>query len=129
MFDGLANDVFFRPITGEELLAVMKGFKKDESPGPYGWTIESFIHFYDFFKEDLLSMVEASRISGNINSAITATFITLIPKSDRADAFSDFRSIALCNILFKIIFEIIAERMKLKLSIHISNSQHAFLKD
>jgi len=106
----------------------MKGFKKDKSPGPDGWTIE-FIHFYDLFKEDLLSMVEASRISGNINSAITATFIALIPKSDRADAFSDVRPISLCNILFKIISKIIAERMKLKLSIHISNSQHAFLKD
>jgi len=129
MFDGQANDGFFSPISEEELLAVMKGFKKDKSPGPDGWTIEFFLHFYDLFKEDLLRTIEATRISGNINNAITTTFIALIPKKDRSETFSDFRPIALCNILFKIISKIIAERMKTVLSLHISNHQHAFLKD
>jgi len=36
MFDGQANDEFFRPITEEELHSVMKSFKKDKSPGPDG---------------------------------------------------------------------------------------------
>jgi len=60
----------------------MKSFKRDKSPGPDGWMIEFLIHFFDLIKDDLLRMVEATRISGSINNKISSTHIALIPKKD-----------------------------------------------
>lgn len=128
MFDEAANESFFQPISEEELQNVIKAFKRDKIPGPDGWPIEFFSHFYDLFKNDLLRMVEASRMSESIHSIISSTLIALLPKKAKSDTFQDFRPISLCNILFKIISKIIAERLKPTLASFISKDQHAFLK-
>lgn len=80
MFDEVQNELLFSKVTEEELMSIMKSFKKDKSLGLYGWTIDFFIHFYDLFNSDLLEMVEEARIKGNINHIISSTFIALIPK-------------------------------------------------
>lgn len=36
MFDVDLNDSLFQPVTKEELLGIMKSFKRDKSPGPDG---------------------------------------------------------------------------------------------
>ena len=48
-------------VTMEELSDVLKGFAKDKSPGPDGWTIKFFLFFFDLVGPDLLDMVEDSR--------------------------------------------------------------------
>lgn len=50
MFDKDQNDYLFQPIMKEELLGTMKSFKNDKCPGPDGWTIKFFIHFFDLIK-------------------------------------------------------------------------------
>jgi len=45
-----------------------------------------------------------------------------------AVSFQDFRPISLCNITFKIITKIIAERIKTTLASYLTKDQHAFLK-
>lgn len=67
-------------------------------------------------------------MAGSIHSATSFTLIALIPKKERSDSFHDFRPISLCNIMFKIISKIIAERMKPILNSFISRDQRAFLK-
>eukprot|EP00253_Pinus_taeda_P020761 PITA_20761 len=129
MFDEPSYEKFIKPVTEEELLAAIKSSKKDKSPGPDGWPIKFFLHFYGLFKQDLLRMVEASRMSGNIHSALSSTFIALIPKKQNSESFQDYRPIALCNSLFKIITKVIAERLKPLLNLFITRDQHAFLKD
>eukprot|EP00253_Pinus_taeda_P009348 PITA_09348 len=83
MFYNNAYENFIKPVSEEELLSAIKSFKKDRSPGPDGWPIEFFIHFYDMFKTGLLRTVEASRISGNMHSALSSTFIAFIPKKNQ----------------------------------------------
>eukprot|EP00253_Pinus_taeda_P014926 PITA_14926 len=73
-------------------------------------------------------MIEDSRINGRIHPHTSSTLIALIPKKQDAESFSDYRPIYLCNISFKIISKIIAERIKGTLAIHLSRDQHAFLK-
>jgi hypothetical protein len=58
----------------------LKSFSKDKSPGPNGWTVEFYLHFFDLVGPDLLELVEDTRLSGKVTGAINSTFLTLIPK-------------------------------------------------
>jgi hypothetical protein len=56
------NERMFRPITKEDLHHVITNFKKNGSPSPYGWTIESYLYFFELLDGDLLQGVEEVRI-------------------------------------------------------------------
>eukprot|EP00253_Pinus_taeda_P005582 PITA_05582 len=118
----------FDPVTPKELESTIKWFKKDQSPGPDGWTIEFYIAFYEFISNDLLRVIEECRATGTLYNAINSTFIALIPKSDSPSSFDDYCPISLCNVLYKIISKIIANRICPILSRHIYPHQFAFLE-
>jgi hypothetical protein len=40
----------------------LKGFTKEKSLGPDGWTVEFYLHYFDLVGQDLLDMVEETRI-------------------------------------------------------------------
>jgi hypothetical protein len=107
---------------------VITNFKIDKSPGPDGWTIEFFIHFFDLVGRDLLDMAEEARLNGNISGGLNMTFIALIPKVNKPQIFGDFRPISLCNLCYKIISKIIANWIKPILSRSLSEEQLGFLQ-
>ena len=90
-------------VSKEELEGVLKWFKKDKSAGPDGWPIEFFIHFFELMNNDLLIMIEDSRVKGRMYDGFNSTFIALIPKTDHPSSFQDYRTISLCNCIYKII--------------------------
>eukprot|EP00253_Pinus_taeda_P004076 PITA_04076 len=83
------------PVTREEVEAAMKNMAKDKSPGPDGWTVELFIHFFDQIGSEITKVVEESRLKGEIYRPFNSTFITLIPKKDEPETFEDFRNISM----------------------------------
>jgi hypothetical protein len=83
------------PCTKEELLTVLKGFKREKSPGPDGWSVELYLHFFDIMGQDLLDVVEDARTRGVINPQLNNTYIVLIPKSNLPKHFKDYRPISL----------------------------------
>lgn len=64
MFDEEATLDFYKVVSIDEIHQVLETLKGDKSPGPDGWTIELFAHFYDIFQDDLHAMVEESRLRG-----------------------------------------------------------------
>jgi hypothetical protein len=73
-------------------------------------------------------MVEESRVRGSIVGGLNSTFLTLIPKTNRPRTFDDFHPISLCNLCYKIVSKVIANRLKPLFSRFISPEQLGFLK-
>jgi hypothetical protein len=103
-------------------------FSKDKSPRLDGWTVEFYIHFFELVGDELRDLVEDSRIRGEVNRALNSTFLALIPKANKPTTFGDFRPIALCNLCYKIITKILANKIKPILSRTLSGEQLGFLK-
>jgi hypothetical protein len=118
----------YSPVTLSEIKDILIHFKRERSPGPDGWTTEFFIYFFDLVGEDLLQMVEDSRLKGQISGSLNSTFLVLIPKIDSPLSFNDYRPISLCNLVYKLISKVIANRIKPFLGRSLSAEQLGFLK-
>jgi hypothetical protein len=70
---------------------VLDSFQKSKRLGPNGWTIESFIGFYELTGEDLIQVVEESKVSRKMLGAFNSTSISLIPKRDNPSSFEEFK--------------------------------------
>lgn len=60
-------------------------------------------------------------------ASINNTFITLIPKIKHPHKVGDYKSINLCNVIYKIIGNVLANRLKRILHHIISPTQSAFI--
>ena len=65
--------------------------------------------------------------SGVMPSGLNETFICLIPKVKSPQKITKFRPISLCNVIYKIIYKVLANRLKRILTIVIDELQSAFV--
>jgi exonuclease III len=122
------NAALTRPITQEEVDQAVSEMPSGKAPGPDGFTTDFFHHCWDLVKRNVWEVVEESRVSGVVLPALNATFLTLIPKEERVTNPKDFRPIALCNVIYKIITKVIANRLKPILPHVISKEQAGYVE-
>eukprot|EP00253_Pinus_taeda_P007744 PITA_07744 len=117
-----------RKISLEETEESIKSMPNDKAPGPDGFTINFYKACWNTVKQDVWEAVEDSRRSGTIHKSLNSTFIALIPKTEEAKTPDKFRPIALCNVIYKIISKVIANRLKMILLGIISEEQSGYVE-
>ena len=83
--------------------------------------------YWDIIGDDVINIVLNVLNSNASIAALNQTNIALIPKTNYQSKMSDFRPISLCNVSYKIIAKVFANRLKPILFTIISKNQSAFV--
>lgn len=118
-----------RTVTDREILEALKSIDYVKSPGPDGYNSKFFIACWNIVGQDFCNAIREFFDSGKLLKQVNATFIALIPKMDHVDSVSDFRPISLCNVIYKTITKILANRIKKVISRIVGPEQGAFVPD
>lgn len=116
-----------QPFTKEEVKQALFAMNPDKSQGPDGVNQGFYQSYWSIIGDRLsnfcLNCLNACHFLEGLNDA----FITLIQKKHIPEKVADLRPIALCNVSYKIMAKMIANRMKGLLNDVISANQSAFL--
>ncbi|MCH83857.1 hypothetical protein A2U01_0004683 [Trifolium medium] len=121
------SEILNRPFSAEEVYKAMQQLKSTAALGPDGLNAGFYQRFWDIIGQDITDYV-LSILNNEGNPAnINHTYIYLIPKHKQPKDHRDFRPIALCNVILKIVTKTIANRIKVVLPSIISPQQSAFI--
>lgn len=124
----LQQNYLKREVTSAEIKATLFAMPLNKSPGPDGYSVEFIRTSWDVVGDDVVSAVKEFFRNGRLLKDMNTTAIALIPKMPEACRLTDYRPISCCNIVYKLISKIIANRLKPILSKCVSPNQAAFLK-
>ncbi|PKU59156.1 putative mitochondrial protein [Dendrobium catenatum] len=118
------TDSLVEPFSDMDIKAVVFAGKPDSAPGPDGFSFSFYQQAWHIIGYKVCSAVRHFFTTGVMPKGAKATAISLIPKGSHAVNISDFRPISLCNVFYKIVAKLIANRLKpiLPHIIHISQA-------
>jgi len=71
-------------VTEEEVSEVINEMENGKAPGPDGFNVDFFKACWNIVKQDILNVVEDSKLNRTILKVLNTSFISLIPKQDNA---------------------------------------------
>uniref|UniRef100_A0A803PKR6 Reverse transcriptase domain-containing protein n=1 Tax=Cannabis sativa TaxID=3483 RepID=A0A803PKR6_CANSA len=116
-----------RPVTEEEVCKAVFDMHPDKSPRPDGMTPAFFQKCWPIVKTDVVAYVQHFFEHGVLEKTCAAANVVSIPKKKCPDSMKDLRPIALCNVIYKVITKVMANRMKPFMDTIIVESQSAFI--
>jgi hypothetical protein len=121
------NETLLSEYTEEEVLSALNDIGDLKAPRPDGMPAIFFKKLWDAVGTKVQSKVLAFLNGGAMPKGWNYTTIVLIPKVKQPSQLKDLRPISLCNVLYKIISKVLANRMKGFLDEIISLNQSAFV--
>ncbi|MCI06375.1 cysteine-rich receptor-like protein kinase, partial [Trifolium medium] len=115
------------PFEEEEVRDVIWSCDGNKSPGPDGFNLNFFKACWSIVKNDVMAYLHEFHANAILPKAVTASFLSLVPKMDHPQNLFDYRPICLIGSLYKILSKILANRLKRVLGKLISSCQSAFL--
>lgn len=79
--------------------------------------------------EDVVVAIQSFFLKGFLPKGVNSTILALSPKKEEAKMMKDYRPISCCNVLYKVISKILANRLKTILPKCITWNQSAFIKE
>ena len=113
--------------TAEEVKKALFQIGDYKAPGPDGMHAVFYKRFWELVGDDLVKEVLAAVNTAQIPEGWNDTTIILIPKVNDPTLVSQFRPISLCNVVYKVISMLLANRLRGILSDVISDHQSAFV--
>ena len=112
----------------KEIDEALQSMKTDTAPGPDGWPVAMFKHFWPLLREPIFALCNGF-MRGFVDIArLNFGVLSLIPKVPGADNIRQYRPIALINVPFKICAKGCATRLTPIAHRTISRSQSAFIR-
>lgn len=96
-------------------------------PGPNGMNALFYQKFWHIVGDNVVSAILEFLNNGHMLPALNHTHIVLIPKIKNPNKMSAFLPISLCNVIYKIIAKVLANRLKQILPHIIAPIQSAFV--
>lgn len=98
-----------------------------KSPGPDGFGRGLYRQAWDVIKKDVVASVQLFFQTGKLHQDINAANLTLIPKCEHPSKATDFRPIACCGVLYKVIAKLLSAKLQAVLPSLINQNQSAFV--
>ncbi|KAL0355952.1 UNVERIFIED_CONTAM: putative mitochondrial protein [Sesamum radiatum] len=117
-----------QPYTTEEVSKALSQMASLKSPGPDGIPPFIFQKYWHIVRNDVISSTLSFLNNLILPPELNHTHISLIPKCKKPETLTQFRSISVCNVAYKIASKTIANRLKPFLD-SISPCQVAFVPD
>lgn len=113
-------------ISLEEMKKALFSMQNLKAPGPDGYHPLFFKSRWNTVGHSLHNFVLDCFSQPSKILDVNQTLLTLIPKCDDPSKVSQFRPVALCNFVYKVITKIIAQRLRLILPYVVSENQSSF---
>ncbi|CAK8536134.1 unnamed protein product [Lathyrus sativus] len=115
------------PITEQEIHTALKGIRDLKSPRIDGYGACFFKGSWETIKFDVVTAVQDFFRHDRLFKAFNGIVVTLIPKHYDAQSIKDYRPIAGCTTVYKIISKILTTRLGNVIGDIVHNSQAAFV--
>ncbi|XP_074293711.1 uncharacterized protein LOC141620847 [Silene latifolia] len=110
----------------DEVLDALNQMHPLKAPGPDGTNGLFYQTYWSTVGPEVVRAVLAILRGERSPRDINKTNIVLIPKKKAPDKIRDFRPISLCNVVYKLVSKVLANRLKLFLGDIVSENQGAF---
>lgn len=128
------NDDLLKEFRGEKVWCALKQMHPTKSIGPNGMSLGSddmspifYKKYWDVVVPQVVDCVLKILKTGVMPNGFNDTYICLIPKVNCPQKITDFRPISLCNVIYKMVSKVLANRLKKVLLAVISNAQSTFI--
>ena len=111
----------------EEIFEALNSLGSTKAPGPDGFTALFYKKYWSIIKAEVLLYIWNFFNNNFLQRGQNHIFVALIPKLSGSHSIHQLRPISLCNIIYKIISKILANRLKKFLPKIISLIQSTFV--
>ncbi|KAL0434332.1 UNVERIFIED_CONTAM: putative ribonuclease H protein [Sesamum latifolium] len=117
------SEELLRPFAEEEIHSALQQMHPLKLPGPHSFTKKQWNIIGYSVSACVLNILNTC----SLNQLLNYTHIVLIPKCSNPENMTQFRPISLCNVIYKLVSKVLANRVKPLLDSLISTSQSAFI--
>uniref|UniRef100_A0A803NP78 Reverse transcriptase domain-containing protein n=1 Tax=Cannabis sativa TaxID=3483 RepID=A0A803NP78_CANSA len=121
------NDALLQLVSSKEVKQSLFQMHPDKAPRPDGMGPDFYQIHWDTVGFDIVQLVTDFFVTENLLLGLNDTHLVLIPKKKHFSTMGDLRPIALCNVSYKILSKVLANRMRDLIDHVISPTQSAFI--